>query len=119
MILYRVVRGCAVPRAKDGGDAGYFYPGKYLPANIAKGEGERMVELGICEKVTIADAEPEQIDAGQQAGDGGESGQQPEGDALEDKTLTELREYAKTHEIDLGGAARKDDVVAAIRAAQG
>lgn len=40
------------------------------------------------------------------------------GKAVPDMTVPELREYAAVNEIDLGEAARKDQIVAAIAAAQ-
>lgn len=39
-------------------------------------------------------------------------------DALEDLTVAQLRHIAEEEEIDLGGAARKDEIIARIRAAQ-
>ena len=40
------------------------------------------------------------------------------GDLVSEMTVGELREYAIEHNIDLGDATRKDDILAAIAAAQ-
>ncbi|MDF2722106.1 MAG: hypothetical protein K0Q59_1781 [Paenibacillus sp.] len=37
---------------------------------------------------------------------------------LDDMTVPQLREYANTNNIDLGGATKKPDILSAIRAAQ-
>lgn len=42
----------------------------------------------------------------------------PDHDSLEDESVTELRAYARNHGIDLGGAKRKAEIVAAITAAE-
>ncbi len=42
---------------------------------------------------------------------------EPEGD-LEDLKVADLKAYAKDHDVDLDGATRKDDILAAIRAAE-
>ena len=42
---------------------------------------------------------------------------EPEGD-LSDLKVADLKAYAKDHEVDLDGATRKDDIIAAIRAAE-
>lgn len=39
-------------------------------------------------------------------------------DPLDEMTLAELKEYAKAHDIDLDGATKKADVLAAIKAAE-
>ena len=58
--------------------------------------------------------------------DGSEGSQEPEGEqqeatpeqmSLEDMTLAELKDYAKEHDIDLNGASRKADILAAIQKA--
>jgi hypothetical protein len=41
----------------------------------------------------------------------------PEGDPSDDWKVDQLKAYAKEHEVDLDGATKKDDILAAISAA--
>lgn len=61
--------------------------------------------------------EPENDPAGngQGDGDGDDAGKGVDLDSL---TVPALTKYAEEREIDLGGASKKDDILAAIRAAQ-
>jgi Rho termination factor, N-terminal domain. len=84
---------------------GKKFTGSYLSVLFAGGEGhtdsdylaERFRDKGL----TITENEP----AGAEK-------------QLEDMTAAELKAYAKEHEIDLGDATKKPDILAAIQAAE-
>jgi hypothetical protein len=48
-----------------------------------------------------------------------DEGPEEEDETLDDMSVPDLKTYAKANGIDLDGATRKDDIIAAIEAAQG
>lgn len=103
-----IVTAAAV-RVVVGASALIVEQGNRLPEGVSQGELERLVEKQMVTKAgdpVDVPAEPvEPVDEG---------GVKP----LGDMTLAELRAYADEHEIDLGGASRKPEVIDAITAAQ-
>ncbi|MEV7472236.1 hypothetical protein AB0N33_00800 [Pseudarthrobacter oxydans] len=80
----------------------YFYEGATVPDGFDKDDVERLVESGMLEKV-------ESDSSGS-----GSAPEIPEGDPSDSWTVKQMVAYAELHEIDLGGAKSKPDVLAKV-----
>ena len=110
---YRVVTALVVAHT-HGGDV-YTYRDGVLPATVPAREIERLLADGFIEEVPDLEpsAEPDDDDGDTDSGDDG-SDQLPD---LEKLNLDELRKLAEEQSIDLAGATKKADIIAAIQAA--
>ena len=83
--------------------------GGLLPAQVDADTVKRLMAKGMVKQFDPPEPEPEaKAEVGLDAGD----------TPVARMTVDELREYAAEHDIDLGDATRKDDILAAIAAAQ-
>lgn len=83
--------------------------GGLLPAQVDADTVKRLMAKGMVKQFDPPKPEPEaKAEVGPDAGD----------TPVARMTVGELREYAAEHDIDLGDATRKDDILAAIAAAQ-
>ena len=85
--------------------------GRLLPAGVSDADLQRLVGKRMVELVEDDPAEPEPEAKAEVEPDTGDT-------PVARMTVGELREYAAEHDIDLGDATRKDDILAAIAAAQ-
>ena len=83
--------------------------GGLLPAQVDADTVKRLMAKGMVKQFDPPEPEPEaKAEPDLDAGD----------TPVARMTVGELREYAAEHDIDLGDATRKDDILAAIAAAQ-
>lgn len=111
---YKVKAPAVVARVDDPRRQVYLYRGATLPPAVSDEEARRLVRRGlvveVVEVVEVAPAPaPPATDGDIDAGEGAD---------LEGMTVDDLREYAAVSDIDLNGATRKADIIAAIRAAE-
>lgn len=101
---YIVTAGAVV--AKFPGGEGYFYSGATLPETVSREECKRLASIGLVEFV---DDEDDIDDVG--------TGR-AEGDDTPDASwkIAELQAYAAEHQIDLGAATKKADILAKLQA---
>lgn len=92
---------------------GKKFTGVYLSVLFAGGEGQTdcdyLAERFQAKGLTVTENAPEAPEAKDPA-----SAEKQ----IADMTVAELKTYAKEHEIDLGDAAKKPDILAAIQAAE-
>lgn len=97
--MSHIVKGALViAKAEDGSDV-YLYRGAPVPSHISTKEVARLVEGGFIEEIKT-------------------EAEYPEGEPVESWKGDQLKAYARDHQVDLGGATNKADMVAAIAAAK-
>lgn len=101
MSKQHIVKSACVVVPVDGEDR-YLYQGAPIPEGVDAERIEHLVSLGMITEVTVSSEAPLEL---------------PDGDPTDKWTGDQLKAYAAAHEIDLGDAAKKADVFAAITAA--
>ena len=94
-----------VPLGKNASQVRFLEQGTALPDGIAQDQLDHLVSIGFIEQTDDDQTDPDPAD-------------DPADDPAE-MTVDELKAYAAEHDIDLTGASKKDDILAAIQAAQG
>ena len=89
-----------VPLGKNASQVRFLEQGTVLPHGIAQDQLDHLVSIGFIEQADDDPADPDPA--------------KPDGDM----TVDELKAYAAEHGIDLTGASKKDDILAAIQAAR-
>ena len=98
-----------VPLGKNASQVRFLEQGTVLPDGIAQDQLDHLVSIGFIEQ---ADDDPADPDPADDPADPDPA--KPDGDM----TVDELKAYAAEHNIDLTGASKKDDILAAIQAAR-
>ena len=101
-----------VPLGKNASQVRFLEQGASLPDGIDQAQLDHLVAIGFIEPADDGQPDDGQPDDGQP--DDGQPAK-PVGEM----TVEELKAYAAEHNIDLTGASKKDDILAAIQAAQG
>jgi len=114
-VCYVVKAAAAVVRVGDQRREVYLYRGAPVPAEAMDESVQHLLQMGLIVEDTPPVApggKPEQTSQAPEVQDGDEA--KPD---LSSMNLDQLRAYAADHGIDLAGATRKDDIIAAITAA--
>ena len=119
-----------VPLGKNASQVRFLEQGASLPDGIDQAQLDHLVAIGFIEPADDGQPDDGQPDDGQPDDgqpddgqpDGRPAGRRPAGRPAKpvgEMTVEELKAYAAEHNIDLTGASKKDDILAAIQAAQG
>ena len=116
--MYRVAGALVVVQVSDGRREVYLEAGARVPATADADCVRRLLAEGLL----VEDAPAPDPVVDERAAELGPVEVEPvarvaEAPAFRSMNLDQLRQYAADHNIDLGGATRKDDIVAAIKAA--
>ena len=96
--VYQVTGPLAV--AKVGGAEQYLRRGTIVPAGVSDAQIKHLESVGLITKVDPVEAAPEPAKG------------------IDEMTVAELKEYAAAHSVELGEASKKDEILAAVKAAQ-
>ena len=112
---YQVTGSCAVVRL-TGAPEIYLEHGALLPTAAEPGHVRHLLEVGLIAKVKPAAETPAPAVKPEDELSDDLAPSDPDG--LPKLNLDQLRALAAEREIDLGGATRKDDIIAVLKAGQ-